>query len=676
MSHIPRLLIIATCAGGLLYGAYLSCHSAFHSPAPPACSSGITSNTAPLNSSISPGELPPAPYPADLAERAAQVPGMTLSLGTTAELPPELDWQDGLGQPEIGDPAAHKGGTVRLSNVGPFPANFLAFGSPSPQFFHYNCFTTIELPLVAQHPITGGPMPGVAQAWACHGTQLYYRLDPDARYSNGRPVRAADYLLGILLRAELSTRGTEAGDVTSAASEINTLREHITGLRALDDHHLCITLRHPAHELSPCSIASMLHPAEPGFYAEFGQDYATRYQHRIPPTTGAYTIGNIQRGRLITLEKVPHWWAAEKPYRRFTCNVDRIEHHFLTDEAQAWEFFLRGKLDIMQTRHTAAWLSKLDTPDVHQGRIERHTFKADYPMPPYGIALNALRLPDLELRRGILCALDMPQAIRILFMGEGEQLSTFTTGYGLLSPSSTPTTNFDPTSARAHFARAGYIETGSDGILRKPDGTRLSLRLTYVPSDKLSTLAGILIQSARACGAEILPDAVPWQLSANRLQNKQHDLLFWACMPTTPLPDYRRYFSSESTGFDAPFCLQEPAMDTAIAAYEAAGNLHERAAACAHIDQLIAQLAIWLPGWKENLVHLACWRNVRFPQTRDCSFSTPAPYDVMEAHLYWIDPSYSTSGSYPEVDAHHTTVKPGDVPSTPLPPTSTHAPAP
>ena len=59
-------------------------------------------------------------------------------------------------------------------------------------------------------------------------------------------------------------------------------------------------------------------------------------------TTGAYVIGRCERGRLIELRRNPHWWAADLRYRRYTCNADSIEHHFLTDEAQAWELLCGG----------------------------------------------------------------------------------------------------------------------------------------------------------------------------------------------------------------------------------------------------------------------------------------------------------------------------------------------
>lgn len=646
------VICITALLAAALYGALQRAGAPAHgSPAPPA---GDRAPAPATGFSPSGFATAPAPYPEDLRQRAARIPGIRLSFGSAAELPPTLRWQDGSGQPDIGDPHARKGGCVRMSNVGPFPANFLAFGSPSPQFFHYNCFTTVEIPLVSQHPLTGGIIPGVAEAWAMEGRHLYFRLDPGARYSNGRPVRATDYILGLVLRAELSSRSNEAGDAGSAAREVEATRQLISSIHVLNDRLLSLTLRRPAHDLSACEVAALLHPAEPGFYASFGPDYAERYRQLIPPTTGAYTIGHIERGRLIILERVRDWWAANKPYRRFTCNADRIEHHFLTDEGQAWEFFLRGKLDVIQPRNTTAWHTQLNTPDVTEGRIERHTFKADYPMPPYGIALNARQLPDRELRRGLMAAMDMPRAIRHLFRGEGEQLRTFTTGYGPLTPRDTPTGTYDPAAARAHFARAGYTIPGTDGILCKPDGTRLSVRLTYAPGDTSTTLVSILSQSARHCGAEIIPDPVPWQLSAKRLRDGTHQLLFWATLPATPLPDYRRHFHSEASGYDAPFGLADPELDAAISTCEQAPDPASRAAACARIDHLIAECAVWLPGWKENLVHLACWRHIRFPQTPTCRFSTPSPYDIMEAHLYWVDDTgHPPTGTHPEVDAHY-----------------------
>ena len=557
--------------------------------------------------------LPPAPYPADFEQQLARQLSTRISLHAAEELPANLNWQSGTPAPPVGSPQARKGGTLRLCNVGPFPANFLAFGSPSPQFFHYNLFERIEVPLVWEHPATGQEMPGLAEAWCQHGERLYFRLRPSARYSNGRPVRARDFALGALLRLRCGT--------TLAIRE----------LRIYGDSVLAVTPERLG--CSPAlSISRQLSPAEPGFYAEFGGNYAEHYAQRIPPTTGAYTVAEIQRGRLIALQRVPQWWAEDLPGFRYTHNIDRIEHHFLTDEAQAWEMFIAGRLDIMQTRNVEAWHSKLDgVAAADDGRISLHSLRIEQPMPPYGIAFNSKALPDTELRRGLMQAMDMKTAVNILFRGYAEQLPQFTTGYKNL-PHTTPQYTYNPAEARASFSRAGYTISGPDGILRKPDGSKLSVRISFTPSTKLNTLITHLAQSAAACGAELKPEPLPWQNISKQLREGTHELTFWATMPGLPLPDYERFFHSSATGHDAPFCLQSEAMDAAIHTAQQASTTQEAAAACARVDQLVYDSAIWLPGWMENRANIATWQYVKLPP------QYAGTYDVAESHQLWIAP--------------------------------------
>lgn len=558
---------------------------------------------------------PPAAYPADFEARLGRLQDFDVHFFATEELPRDLQWQAGESEPEIGDPNAQKGGRLRLSNAGPYPAHFLAFGSGSPQFFHYSLFTTVELPLVERHPQTGHDIPGTAVQWARRGDTVFFRLHPAARYSNGRPLRAADYALGALLRAESGDIGFER------------LRAAAAALHLYGDSTLSLTLRRPL--ATAAEAAALLAAAEPGFYADFGSDYRERYAQRVPPVTGAYTVGRTVRGRLIELVRVPHWWARDLRYRRYTCNADAVEHHFLTDEAQAWEFLMRGEIDLLQTRHVSLWQQR--QTEAEAAGLTPAIFCAEYPLPPYGIALNSERLPDPALRRGLLHAMDMDQAVALLFCGEAERLSTFHSGYGELSPRATPRCTYDPAAARAAFAEAGYTQTGEDGILRNSKGKRLSVRLTYTPNEKTSTLATVLVQSARRCGADIIPNPVPWQSAAREQQEGTHELLFWASVaPATPDP--ARFFAASAVGYDAPFRLRDTRMEALLRAYATAPSA-ERAAALAALDQRVAELAIWLPGWKENRLFVLHRPQIRFPRAY-----TPALYEAAEEHQYWIEP--------------------------------------
>lgn len=539
----------------------------------------------------------PATYPADFAQRLARVQQIQLELD--APLPDGIAWQTAAEHPEIGNPAARKGGRVRFPNAGPFPAHFLRFGG-SVQFFQQNLQAATEIPLVARHPLSGELTAGVAEAWATAGNTVYFRLNPAAHYNNGCPVRAADYLLAVLLQAE--NRCAEYEALMISATSICTHGEHL----------LSITLR---KQQDAASAAQLLHPAEPGFYRDFDSRFRESYAQRIPPATGPYRVSRVERGRMLELQRVSGWWGEQLPLCRHRFNADFIEHHFLQSEAQVWEFLLRGKLDALQTRNIAAWqeqlLSRPDLPTL--------VYDAEYPLPPYGIALNTRTLGNIDLRRGLIQAMDMDKAVQLMMRGEGQRLTTFTSGYGKLSPANTPQYQYDPTAARNCFTRAGYTEPGSDGILKKSDGTRLSVRLLYTPSEKINTMVSTLVQSAAICGAEIEPEPVPWQTCRQQLLERSHQLVFWAVpAPDTPAPAL--FLAPDADAEYAPFALDSAEMNEALQQ----GDL-------ARIDSLVYKLAIWLPGWKENRVYLVHQPRIKIPPSPWC-------FDALDAHLFWIQP--------------------------------------
>lgn len=545
----------------------------------------------------------PAPYPADFDERLARVAGLRLSLGKP--LPPAIPWQNATGHPAVGDAAARPGGRVRLCNAGPFPAHFHRFGGGEAQFFHQNLLAATEIPLVARHPLTGQPTAGVAEAWAVVGRTVHFRLNPAARYNNGRPVRAGDYLLAALLQAE------------QRCAEYEQLAEAAEALCAHNETHLSITLR---SEADAVRAARLLMPAEPAFHSGFDSRYREQFAQRIPPATGPYRVSRVEHGRRIELQRPATWWGESLPLCRHRFNVLALEYHFLNSEAQVWEFLLRGKLDALQTRNITAWQEHAE-PASH---LHRTVYDAEYPLPPYGIALNTRTLPRLELRRGLLHAMDMDRAVALMTRGEGQRLRTFHSGYGPRTPQETPQYRYDPETARRYFAQAGYTTAGSDGILKRADGTRLSVRLTYTPHEKISALLTCIIRSAADCGAEIVPEPLPWQHCQRRLQERSHELCFWA-VPAAEEPSPALFFSPQAAPEYSPFGLNSPEMNAALTEFEQTGNLSA-------VDAQVCRHAIWLPGWKENRVYLAHNPRLRIPPSPWC-------FDALDAHLFWFEPA-------------------------------------
>lgn len=601
-----------------------------------------------------------APYPQGMSHFLSTWEGPVVEWKRSDELPADLHWEDGHSLPDIGDPRAIKGGILRLRNVGPAPSTLRTFGANSRQFFRYSMYDTVQLKLTELHPTAVCPMPAVANRWAVStdGRTVFFHIDPEAKYSNGRRVRAGDFAFAWYVRCHPYAKDPSA---------ISFLKRKAEKLTIFGDSALALTLQ-SSRPLTPYVASCLLPAEEPGFYAEYGSDYLERYQWRAAPTTGAYEVKPklMKRGRTITLSHVKNWWAKDKKFYRFTANVDAIEHHFIPDEAQAWELFLKNELDLMTVRKISSWQDKLERSEVYNGLIEKHTFYARYPMPPYGIFLNTLVSPtnDLNVRLGIQHALDMRGTIDAVSRGTGERKRGYSEGYGMWSLNGLEERRFDPLLAREYFRRAGYSECGEDGILRKKDGTRLRITLSYAEgSPQTAGMAAWLRQHALPCGLEIVPDCADAVSIAAKVFNKKYQSAYWVTALPSPLPDHEAAFHSRfaHTESDNITGTSDAEMDAALEAESAASSPEELKTASLHVQQLIYDGAAYVPGWKENCVRIANWRYVRFPDTPETQFSTPAPYDVEEAHLYWIDPSLQhsvrrarrTGETFPEVDAVH-----------------------
>ena len=114
---------------------------------------------------------------------------------TPADVPADLVWENGEDQPDIGSPQAIKGGTLH-ARLPDFPRTLRTVGPDSNDNFRTYLLDDLGMYLARVHPETLQLYPGLAESWAVDwkNRTVYIRLDPDARFSDGVPVTADDYL--------------------------------------------------------------------------------------------------------------------------------------------------------------------------------------------------------------------------------------------------------------------------------------------------------------------------------------------------------------------------------------------------------------------------------------------------------------------------------------------------
>lgn len=559
------------------------------------------------------------------------------------DMPSGLKWQTGMDEPEVGDPRAVKGGVVRLWINTPFPGTLRAFGPGSENFFNYSAIDNVWIPLVGLHPETFRPIPGLADRWAVpeDGRTVFYHLDPAATYSDGRPVRAADFLLNMCLRT------SEAARDPFWTTLFRTAYDQIT---VYGDSVIALTVPSPG-PLLPYMACVDFHPAHPGFYHDFNALFLERYQWKAAPNTGGYVVvpGKIRQGERITLARVKNWWAKDRKYYRYSCNADQVEHVFVNLENKAIEMFRRGDLDVMNIRKPEIWESKLELPEVHRGYIDKYSLEAGYACPPYGLYLNSadrmLKSPDI--RKGLAHAVNMGMVIDSLFRGKARRLGSYMEGYGDLTlPLKAP--EYSKKKAMEYFARAGFREMGEDGILRNGRGERLTLELTFADSSHMMTnVCSLIRQEALKCGVDVRLDPLTYSVCSRKVFEKRYQAALWAWPLETPFPRLYETFSSELAydGRGNPigstnniFAVADAELDASLDAERRAPDYSALKNALHRSQKRIHELGVWIPGWREPYTHIACWRWVRWPEspTRFCS---PRIYNPLESHLYWVDDS-------------------------------------
>ncbi len=566
--------------------------------------------------------------------------GDYLKTATLADLPPDLVWQDGMDQPEIGDPAAKKGGVFRRY-IPSFPPTIRPIGNNANNSFRGDIYDYIDIPLVSLHPETMEMIPGLAREWAVSsdGRTIYFRVDPDATYSDGQKINAKDFLI---------TAYIQVSDNIVNPYGKQYYREGIAQIAMYDDHTISVSL--PEAKIYAPVIAGGLAPSSPVFYADYGPDYDERYQWKFPPTTGAYEVkpNGIVNGVSITQERVKEWWAKDKKYYKYRFNPDKLIHTVVRDESKAFELFRAGELDTFLITQPQYWYEKSEIEQVYKGYIDRYTFFNRYPKVPRGLYLNVAKPPldNRDVRIGIQYAMNWQKVIDIMFRGDFQRLNAFNEGFVTFSDPSITARPFSNPLAREAFARAGYTTEGRDGILKNADGKRLSVSVTYPSMPVYDRMMAILREEAKSCGFELRLDGAEANVAYKKVMQKQHEMAIGAWLIGPPVPDFYQFLHS-SNAIDAKgnlkpqtnntFSWHRADTDALSEKVRTATTAEELKDAAWKLQHIMHDEAIFVPGYSVDFVRIGSWRWVRWPDSDTTRFSPPVVYDPHEVFVFWID---------------------------------------
>ncbi len=572
-----------------------------------------------------------------------------------------LEWEDGGDLPEFADVNAKKGGTLDFF-IGDFPRTLRTVGPDATGGIRQYLLDYTQPSIVHKHPnVPGEYFPGVVSGWAKspETKSVYFRIRPEAHWSDGKPLTTGDIVYTYYMMRSPHLNGPWYNDFFTKT---------FTRLTVYDEHSFALSLT----EWKPDAVyvaggENVPYPRHA--FQDFGPGWLQRYNWRIQPTLGAYTIEerDLQKGRSITLTRIKDWWARDLKFWRGRLNPDKIRLTVIRDSNKAFESFVRGDLDFFGVTRPELWYDKLpDTfPEVAAGYILKSTFYNNTPPPDWGLWINRSRpiLDNRDIREGIQYATNFDLVCVQYFRGDAVRQQTRNDGYGWRMHPTITAREFDPVKARELFAQAGFDKQGPDGVLTNAQGRRLTLTITTY-ADTLQNMLPILKQEALKAGLEFNIEILDQTTGWKKVQEKQHDIALVALSRSVELyPRYWEMYHGSNAYEDAyigpdgkfveKFSLGAPnpnpakirvqtnnmteifipELDRRIEAYDSAESLDEMKRLAVEMEEIIYNDAAWVNGWKLPFYRTAYWRYFKWPE----DFNVMQSRDPLEFFLFWID---------------------------------------
>jgi len=560
---------------------------------------------------------------------------------TPADLPKDLVWRDGAEQKEFADPRAVRGGVLRQFTSST-PPTLRRVGPNANNGFRGELYDNNDFGLLSTHPETEAPIPALATSWAmsADGMTAYFRLDPNAKFTDGQPVTADDFFFVFYFYRSPWAKADWYADFYT--------REW-GGITKYDAY--TISIKAPRRRPYQLEQLGELRPLPRNFFKDFGPNYEKLYNDRFQPTVGPYYVGatGFQREKSITLTRVKEWWGDRRKFFRHRYNPDAIEYGVIRELDSAYASMLAGEIDFMPIMMPRYWYGTNDKKAYLNGYLTKAQFFNDIPRPPYGLYLNTQRplLSDLDVRIGLQYATDFQRVIDGFYRGDYARLNQFSEGLGKFTDPSILPRRYSPELARAAFAKAGFTQAGPDGILRNKAGERLSFRLTFDTSDRRKYLA-TLVESARRCGVELRPETLEHTTMYRKVMEKNHDIVFWAWSVSSRLPalweshhtdnavevlaDGRKVPKRQTNNITG---TDDPELSKLIDRFRNATEEAEMITLSHAMQRRIHDLADFIPGFKVPGYRIAHWNWVKFPE----GFDVRSAEDPGQYGLFWLDPA-------------------------------------
>jgi microcin C transport system substrate-binding protein len=483
--------------------------------------------------------------------------------------------------------------------------------------------------LLTLHPTTLEWMPSLATHWQISDDRLTfrYRLDPNARFSDGTPVTADDVVAtwhfvmdeGLQAPSNRLTFGKFEPPVAESKYIVRVTSSDLNWRNFLYFSGSMYIV--PAHILKSVD----------------GATYLKEYNYKLLPGTGAFTVReqDVVRGQSVAIRRRTDYWADTHRRNVGLNNFDEIREIVVRDQNLAFEMFKRGDIDHYFVNISRQWVEEMNFDQIQRGLIQKRKIYNENPVGFAGFAFNTRREPwnDVRVRQAFAHLLNRDLMIQKLFYNEYTPTHSYHSASVYENPNN-PRMQYDPKRALELLAQAGWSQRDAQGRLVR-NGRPLSVELLYANQGS-ETYLTVYQEDLRRVGISLNLRLVTGETLFQLVMQRRFDLvnMAWGAL----------LFPNPETSFDSALAdvdnnnnitgFKNARVDEILDAYDREFDQQKRVAMIREIDGILANEHHYALHWDAPFHRIGYWNKFGHPEGY---FSRVGDYRDIPT-MWWIDP--------------------------------------
>lgn len=391
----------------------------------------------------------------------------------------------------------------------------------------------------------------------------------------------------------------------------------ISGIQKVDDYTCTVTFNSP--NISGDKQVAWI-PIVPKHYydADFTKGDLSKIKEKngAPLGSGPYVFQSYDNN-IVTL-------TANESYFKGCPKIPNLKFQ-VTDENSKVDLVLNGEIDITDPSASLEIVAQLD----------ENTDLASYNLvenPGYGyIGINAERVPDVNVRKGLMCLMNREPAVQSYYGELGSVIERpMTPTLAEYPKDAEPYYSYDPDKALEYFEAAGYSQV--NGKLVNADGEQLVINagIGDASSHPITPILTQMANDMESMGAELIVNDLEFSVLTPMVQGGELDMWVMAWGNSTDCDltqifgsqggsNYQRYYSDD---IDA---IQAQILQTL--------DLEERSKLVAEELDMIMDAAVYMPVYQRKNMEIyneTTFNTDTLPEETTTYYNYAAEYQNLE----------------------------------------------